>query len=83
MRFLYLFHLKTIYRTADILFNGIEMKIKVDDLKSQIIADFLEEHIEEMKSISPPESKHALNLDALRQDNVTFWSVWQDGKLLG
>lgn len=37
------------------------MKIKIDDLCGSEIAEFLEEHIREMKSVSPPESKHALD----------------------
>ena len=59
------------------------MNIKIDDLSSQTIADFLEEHIDEMKSVSPPESKHALDLAGLKRNNVTFWSVWNDNELLG
>jgi hypothetical protein len=51
-----------------------KMKIVVDDLSGPQIASFLEEHIEEMRSITPPESKHALDLDALRKPEVTFWS---------
>ena len=41
------------------------MKIELDDLSGKEIARFLEEHIEDMKSTSPPESKHALDLEGL------------------
>ncbi len=34
-----------------------------------------------MLSITPPESKHALDLDGLRQPGITFWSV-VDGDLV-
>jgi len=34
-------------------------------------------------TLSPPESMHALNIDALRQPNITFWSVWTERKLAG
>ena len=54
------------------------MRIVVDDLSGNKIADFLAEHIEEMKSVTPPESKHALDLMALRQPEVTFWTVLDD-----
>lgn len=57
------------------------MKIVVDDLSDPRIAEFLEEHLAEMRSITPLESKHALDLDALRAPEITFWSVW-DGDLL-
>ena len=59
------------------------MKIVIDDLSGPEIAEFLEEHIRDMKSVSPPESKHALDLDGLRKPEITFWTVWDDGKLVG
>ncbi|MEU9236433.1 GNAT family N-acetyltransferase [Streptomyces subrutilus] len=51
------------------------MKIVVDDLSGPEIAGFLDEHVRQMRSITPPESKHALDLDGLRGPGVTFWSV--------
>lgn len=57
------------------------MKIVVDDLSGPTIAEFLGEHVQEMRSITPLESKHALDLDGLRRPEITFWSVW-DGDLL-
>lgn len=59
------------------------MEIKVDDLSGSEIAEFLEEHIREMKSVSPPESKHALDLAGLRKPEITFWTVWDDARLIG
>jgi putative acetyltransferase len=58
------------------------MEIKVDDLSGSEIAEFLEEHIREMKSISPPESKHALDLEGLKKPEIRFWTVWDDGRIL-
>ena len=29
-----------------------------------------------MAQVSPPESRHALNVEGLRQSDVTFWSIW-------
>ena len=60
-----------------------KMEIIVDDLSGQEIADFLSQHMADMKSISPPESRHALDLEGLRCDDVTFWSVYEKGSLLG
>ena len=59
------------------------MKIVVDDLTGPEIAAFLEEHVQEMRSITPLESKHALDLDGLRRPEVTFWSVLDDGAVVG
>lgn len=54
----------------------------MDDLEGPEIASFLDEHIEDMRSVSPPESKHALDLNGLRVPEITFWTVWDAGKLV-
>lgn len=59
------------------------MNIRVDDLTSPEIAAFLEEHIKDMRSVSPPESKHALDLAGLRRPEITFWTVWDGADLIG
>lgn len=59
------------------------MLIKLDDLRGPEIAAFLEQHILEMKSVTPPESKHALDLDGLRKPEISFWTVWDDQNLVG
>ncbi|MFE6690480.1 GNAT family N-acetyltransferase [Streptomyces sp. NPDC057743] len=59
------------------------MQIAVDDLSGPEIAAFLTEHVEQMRAISPPESKHALDLDGLRRPEVTFWTVRDDDRLVG
>ncbi len=59
------------------------MKIKLDNLKSDEIAQFLEAHLDDMRSVSPPDSKHALDIDALRSPGITFWSVYEGQKLVG
>ncbi|WP_219527312.1 GNAT family N-acetyltransferase [Nonomuraea guangzhouensis] len=59
------------------------MKIIVDDLSGAEIAAFLDEHLQEMRSITPLESKHALDLDALRKPEVTFWTVIDGDTLVG
>jgi putative acetyltransferase len=59
------------------------MRIVVDDLSGPAIAAFLAEHIEEMRSITPLESKHALDLDSLRRPEITFWSVLDGDALIG
>jgi putative acetyltransferase len=59
------------------------MKIRIDDLMGPDIAALLEEHITDMKSISPPESKHALDLNGLRKPEITFWTLWEGDQLAG
>lgn len=59
------------------------MRIVVDDLTGPEIAALLEAHVAELRSISPPESKHALDLDGLRQPDTVMWSVWEGDQIVG
>lgn len=59
------------------------MRIEVDDLSRPEVHALLEEHLREMHRISPPGSVHALDLDALRTPDITFWSVWDTHVLAG
>ncbi len=59
------------------------MKIVVDDLSGPEIAEFLDEHVQEMRTLTPLESKHALDLDGLRKPEITFWSVMDGDTLVG
>ena len=59
------------------------MQIQIDDLSGPEIIALLEEHLAGMRSLSPPESIHALPLEGLRRPEVTFWSVWENRELLG
>ncbi|MDM5197201.1 GNAT family N-acetyltransferase [Fictibacillus enclensis] len=59
------------------------MVIREDDLTGTEIRSLIGEHLQGMQLYSPPESIHALNLDGLRKPDITFWSVWTDGELMG
>ncbi len=59
------------------------MTIEKDDLSGPEIAALLAEHLASMHRQSPPGSVHALPLDALRRPEITFWSAWENGALLG
>jgi putative acetyltransferase len=59
------------------------MHIKIDDLTGPAIAALLREHLANMAENSPRESIHALNIEQLRQSDITFWSIWDDAELLG
>lgn len=59
------------------------MKIEVDDLSHPAIHALLDEHLQNMYALSPPESVHALDLGKLRQPDITFWSAWKGPLLLG
>lgn len=58
-------------------------QIKIDDLSGKEIFSLLQEHLKDMKANSPPESKHALDLDGLRDPTVKFWTIWDGKELAG
>ncbi|NDJ25537.1 GNAT family N-acetyltransferase [Nostoc sp. B(2019)] len=59
------------------------LHIREDDLTGKNIADLLREHLENMHEITPPESVHALDIEALRSSDITFWTAWDGEELLG
>jgi putative acetyltransferase len=59
------------------------MEIRIDNLNGSEIRALLQEHLANMRQISPPESIHALPIEGLRKPEVTFWSAWENDELLG
>lgn len=60
------------------------MHILTQDPATPDITALLNQHIDEMRAISPPESKHALDIEGLRAPDITFWSVRdEDHALMG
>jgi hypothetical protein len=59
------------------------MEIRIDHLTGTEIIALISEHLQSMCEQSPPESVHALDLDRLRTPEITFWSAWEQGELLG
>jgi putative acetyltransferase len=57
--------------------------IRIDDLRGPEIAVLLQAHLAHCRRWSPPESVHALDLEALRVPSVTFWTAWEGLSLLG
>jgi putative acetyltransferase len=57
--------------------------IKIDDLRGPEIAQLLQEHLDHMYSVSPAASVHALDIEELRQPDITFWTAWEDNHLCG
>ncbi len=59
------------------------MEIRLDDITDPQVLRLLNEHRESMFDHSPPESVHALDIEGLRQSDVTFWTAWEGEDLLG
>lgn len=53
------------------------------DLGSTDVQELLYLHFEDMRSISPPEACHVLPANGLYDSDVTFWSLRDEGRLLG
>jgi putative acetyltransferase len=57
--------------------------IRNDNLEHPGVLALLDAHLEHMYETSPPESVHALDIEALREPGVTFWSAWEGEDVLG
>lgn len=59
------------------------IQIEIDDLSRPEVEALLNEHLRSMHALSPAESVHALDLEKLRQPDITFWTCWDGALLLG
>jgi len=60
------------------------VRIALDDLHGAEVVAFLEEHVTQLRDVTPRGSSHALDLDGLRAPDVRFWvATADDGELLG
>ena len=62
---------------------GLDLDFRLDDLSGEPTRRLIARHLAGMRASSPPESVHALDIDALRGPDITFWSVWIDGDIAG
>ncbi len=56
--------------------------IAIDDLSKPEVITFLNDHLQHMIRITPPGCVHALDVEALKKPEVTFWSVWEESELI-
>jgi len=61
----------------------MKIVIRIDDLSRDESQTIVREHMAGMLDNTPLESVHALPLDKLRQDHVTFWTAWLGTELCG
>jgi putative acetyltransferase len=57
--------------------------VNLDDPRRDDVRALLQQHLDDMHAESPPESVHALDLDALTAPGITFVAAREDGILLG
>ncbi len=53
---------------------------KRDPVTDPRVLAFLEEHLSDMRRISPPESVHALDSEQLRAPGMYLWTAWTAGQ---
>ena len=59
------------------------MRIEIDDLSRPAVHALLQEHLENMFELSPPENVFALDLSKLKTPDITVWTAWNEQELLG
>lgn len=59
------------------------IEIRSDDLTDDAVRGLVAFHLAALVSTAPPESIHALDVDALRLPSITVWSAWVDGSVAG
>ena len=59
------------------------LTFKKDTPYNPPVTQIIQTHLDLMLSLSPPESSHALDLEGLATEDIRFWSVWQEGTLVG
>ncbi|MCD5315859.1 GNAT family N-acetyltransferase [Kineosporia babensis] len=60
-----------------------ELVISLDDLSDPQVVALLEGHVAQMREVSPPESVHALDVEALRAPEITFWAAREGDVVVG
>ena len=59
------------------------MRIELDDPARPDVLALLEEHLRQMRELSPPESVHALDVGRLKLPDIAFWTAREGRQLLG
>ena len=57
--------------------------IRVDDLTHPGTVALVNSHLADMHAQTPPESVHALGIDALQDPDITVWSAWNGSEVVG
>ena len=66
-----------------IWFHGHMVDIVPADLGDLGLTSFLQEHLDDMAPTAPPESRHALDLEALQRPDVRLWTALDGRTTIG
>lgn len=61
----------------------MDLRIRPDDLSGEPTRRLIARHLAGMHASSPPGGVFALDVDALREPGVTFWSAWIGDEIAG
>ena len=59
------------------------MKSIEGNFKNSEVLELLNKHFIELRSVSPDGSAHVLDIEGLKDQNIKFWSLWEDNLLMG
>ena len=68
---------------AELRLPRAAVRIAADDPLRPDVRTLLDEHLADMRATSPAESVHALDPAALTAPGITFWTLRDDGVVLG
>ena len=47
------------------------------------VIGLLKKHFIELRTVSPADSTHVLDIEGLKDKSIKFWSLWENNKLIG
>ena len=59
------------------------MKVIENNFDNIEVNDLLTKHFIELRSVSPDDSCHVLDIKGLRNPSIKFWSFWDNNQLIG
>ena len=59
------------------------LKSIVGNFDNPEVHELLVKHFIELRSVSPEESTHVLDINGLKDPTIKFWSLWEDNTLVG
>lgn len=74
---------RAVDRGSGLVFDVCMMTIVPADFDDPQLADFLQQHLDDMAPTAPAESRHALDLSALQGDEVRLWVACDESTVVG
>ena len=59
------------------------MKVIENNFDNTDVNDLLIKHFIELRSVSPDDSCHVLDIKGLKDSSIKFWSFWDNNQLIG